>query len=102
MANQQPSIYFLYILYNDRYRTLVRTSFRLSILGNFVATIFNEYEWKHCAIIWDDLGAYWPRLGPSVRDILIENEVKVVDIPLTSHDTILEALEEAAAKARSK
>ena len=67
-----------------------------------MAAIFNQYKWKHCAIIWDDGGLYWPRLAPTVRDILIEGGVTVIDITMSNYENTKGALLEAEDTARSK
>ena len=86
-----------------RYRTLSRTSFRLSTLGDFFSRIFQTLRWTAASIIWDDkTSVLWVLLLEAISGSLEHSGAEVNDVILQDHQNITMALKTATRRGTSK
>ncbi len=87
----------------SRYRTLTRTSFVLSTLGDFFVDIFARFKWTAASLIWENkTGVIFTLLLGTLSGSLGNAGVEVDDILLQDHSNSSEALVAATKRGRSK
>lgn len=83
----------------SRFKTLTRTSYKLGSLAEFMARIFEMFQWRRCAIVWDN----WPTfrlIANSIRARMLSSEYFVYDVPIAEYSSITEAVDQAANNSR--
>ena len=88
----------------NRFSTFTRTSFKASNVVDFLSANFKKFNWKRCAMIWDNTQSYWRTvLAPSILDAFGNDNVTVLDYEMNSfardYNSIMAA---AVEKSRSK
>ncbi len=92
-----------YLNDKSRYRTLTRTSFNLSTLGNFLVSIFKTFRWTAASIIWENkTAAFWKLLLDAISGSLKHAGAEINDVLLQDHPNSSEALIAAKRRGRSK
>ena len=86
----------------NRYRTLTRTSFKLSTLCNFFLSFFKKNEWTAAAIAVDHIVSIWPGLANALRAIFTANGIEVNYVSLLTYQKLNDALVDTIKRGRSK
>ncbi len=86
-----------------RYKTLTRTSYKMTTISNFILSVCVENQWKTVAIILDKTTRviYWPIAAESISNILVDSDIAAVH-RVDMMDTGRKALADAVARGRSK
>ena len=85
----------------DRYRTLTRTSYKLSTFVNFLLSLFAKFKWDAAAILWD-MAPYWPLVSQTVKDLLEASNIPVQFVLISHYSEVTDALAETIRRGRSK
>lgn len=85
-----------------RYPTFTRTSFQLTTMADFLAQIFDKFNWGVCAVMWQDR-VYWPLISNAFKERLAQDNVAITNVYLEDYNFDMKAALLAAVKrARSK
>ena len=85
----------------NRFRTLTRTSYKLSSLVNFFLSLFERNDWQAAAVMVDQT-IYWPIVANGLKDIFTANGIEVNYVPLAKYLDINDALVDTIKRGRSK
>ena len=85
----------------SRYKTLTRTSWKMSTLGNAVLSFFKDNEWTAAAVLYDQM-TIWPTLANGLKVLLTDDGIKVNYVPLANYQKINVALVDTIKRGRSK